>query len=61
MTDARPNTLQDLPEEHRRKGPAIGERFPDVRLPDQTGSIVDLQGARTNRPALVVFYRSAKW
>jgi peroxiredoxin len=50
-----------MPEEHRRRGPGIGERFPDVRLPDQTGAIVDLHRARNGRPALIVFYRSARW
>ena len=42
-------------------GPAVGERFPDVRLPDQTGQIVDLHAARAGRRALVVFHRSARW
>lgn len=42
-------------------GPREGERFPDVRLPDQTGAVVDLHLARGGRPALVVFHRSAAW
>lgn len=42
-------------------GPAGGTRFPDVHLPDQTGAVVDLHEARGNRPALVVFFRSASW
>jgi peroxiredoxin len=42
-------------------GPKVGERFPDVRLPDQSGRVVDLHTARRGRPALVVFYRSASW
>jgi peroxiredoxin len=42
-------------------GPNKGERFPDVRLPDQTGTAVDLHEARAGRPALVVFHRSAEW
>jgi hypothetical protein len=42
-------------------GPAIGTRFPDVRLPDQHGTLVDLHAARGARRALVVFYRSARW
>jgi peroxiredoxin len=42
-------------------GPAVGARFPDLRLPDQTGAIVDLHAARAGRRALVVFYRSADW
>jgi peroxiredoxin len=42
-------------------GPKVGERFPDIRLPDQGGHIVDLHAARDGRPALVIFYRSASW
>ncbi len=52
---------ESIPEEHRQRGPEIGERFPDVRLPDQTGAIIDLHKVRSGRPALVVFYRSARW
>lgn len=42
-------------------GPDLGERFPDVRLPDQHGKLVDLHAARSGRPALVIFFRSASW
>ena len=42
-------------------GPAVGSRFPDVRLPDQAGRLVDLQAERADRRALVVVYRSAGW
>jgi peroxiredoxin len=42
-------------------GPREGERFPDVRLPDQSGATVDLHAARGDRKALVVFHRSADW
>ncbi len=42
-------------------GPAVGERFPDVQLPDQTGQLIDLHTARAGRRALVVFHRSARW
>ncbi len=42
-------------------GPAVGERFPDVVLPDQSGRPVDLQAARAGRRALVLFHRSAAW
>ena len=42
-------------------GPKVGERFPDVRLPDQHGKVVDLHADRGGRSALVVFYRSARW
>lgn len=58
MTASEP---EGIPEEFRQKGPGIGERFPDVRLPDQIGAIVDLHKARDGRPALIVFYRSARW
>jgi peroxiredoxin len=49
------------PRDFRQIGPKEGELFPDVRLPDQTGALVDLHAARAGRPALVVFYRSAEW
>ena len=42
-------------------GPKLGERFPDVALPDQRGQTVDLHTARGDGRALVVFYRSARW
>ncbi len=42
-------------------GPAVGQRFPDVELIDQHGSLVDLHGHRAGRRALVVFHRSADW
>jgi peroxiredoxin len=42
-------------------GPQIGERFPDIVLPDQHGTVTDLHSARRGRNALVVFYRSASW
>jgi peroxiredoxin len=42
-------------------GPSVGSRFPDVRLPDQTGRVLDVHAERGTRPALVVFYRSARW
>ncbi len=42
-------------------GPAVGERFPNLVLPDQHGRPVDLHAAREGRRALVVFHRSAGW
>ena len=42
-------------------GPAVGERFPDIILPDQRGQPVNLHQARNGRRALVVFHRSAGW
>jgi len=44
-----------------RIGPSVGSRFPDIRLPDQTGRLVDLHAERGDRRALVVLYRSARW
>ena len=44
-----------------RIGPAVGSRFPDIRLPDQTGRVADLHADRAGRRALVVVYRSASW
>ncbi len=44
-----------------RVGPPVGSRLPDVRLPDQTGRVVDLHAVRGDRRALVVIYRSARW
>ena len=42
-------------------GPNVGDRFPDVVLPDQHGDPVDVQADRGTRRALVVFHRSADW
>ncbi len=44
-----------------RMGPLVGDRFPEVVLPDQHGQPIDLREARAGRKALVVFYRSAGW
>ena len=44
-----------------RMGPRVGDRFPDVVLPDQHGRLVDLHETRAGRKGLVVFYRSAGW
>ena len=43
------------------RGPAVGERFPDIILPDQHGQRIQLHQAHNGRRALVVFYRSASW
>ncbi len=43
------------------RGPGPGEPFPNVRLPDQHGDLVDLHARRGTRRAVVVFYRSAVW
>jgi peroxiredoxin len=61
MTVPAADVQNDIPEEHRRKGPDVGQPFPDIRLPNQIGTVVDLHEARAGRAALVVFYRSARW
>jgi hypothetical protein len=42
-------------------GPDVGERLPAIVLSDQTGAMVDLEQARGNRRALVLFHRSVRW
>jgi len=42
-------------------GPPVGSVFPNVRLPDQTGRLVDLHAERDGKRALIVVYRSARW
>jgi hypothetical protein len=42
-------------------GPALGERLPDFRLPNQRGEWVDFHADRAGRKAAVVFQRSAVW
>ena len=54
-------TVTDFGIDFRRIGPTVGERFPDVVLPDENGQPVDLHKARAGRKGLVVFYRSAGW
>lgn len=42
-------------------GPDVGERLPDITLPDQTGTPVNIEEARGEGRALVVFHRSLRW
>ena len=42
-------------------GPAVGERLPEFRLPDQEGVMVDFHSDRAKGKAVVVFYRSTVW
>ena len=42
-------------------GPPVGQRLPDVVLPDQHGNLVDLHAVLGNRRALIIFHRSARW
>jgi peroxiredoxin len=54
-------TMPLPPRDFSAIGPKEGEVFPDVVLPDQTGTVVDLHGVRATRRGLVVFHRSAEW
>lgn len=55
-------TELDIPEvDFDSVGPKVGERFPDVVLPDQHGMSLNLNEHRAGRRALVVFHRSADW
>ena len=42
-------------------GPNIGQRLPDISAPSHTGEIVNVHKSGSNRPAVVVIYRSAVW
>ncbi len=42
-------------------GPAIGERLPDFKLPNQDGELIDYHANRGESGSIVVFYRSAVW
>ncbi len=42
-------------------GPAIGERLPEFKLPNQDGELIDFHADRGKKKAIVVFYRSAAW
>ena len=54
-------TVTDFGIDFSTIGPAVGERFPEVVLPDQSGQTVSLHQVRGGRRALVVFHRSAAW
>ena len=42
-------------------GPDVGECLPDITLPDQSGKAVNVEQARGDGRALVVFHRSLRW
>lgn len=44
-----------------RVGPAVGEPFPAVRLPDQRGREVEVPTDLRGRRGMIVFHRSAHW
>ncbi len=47
--------------DYSERGPRVGEPFPNIRLPDQRGTLVDLHALRGDRRAVVVFNRSVVW
>lgn len=49
------------PEADFPTGPAIGEMLPAIRLPDQSGQMVDVADYHDSRGSIVVFHRSAFW
>lgn len=61
MPEALATPPELVPVEYDAVGPQVGERFPDIRLPDQTGSVVDLHRHRNGRRAIVIVHRSADW
>ena len=58
MTDVRP-PMPVL--DFNQIGPQVGQRFPDIELPDQSGNPVNLHEHRNGRKGLIVFHRSADW
>jgi peroxiredoxin len=44
-----------------KRGPQVGERVPDFKLPDQTGNEQTLRSIMGRRGAMLVFVRSADW
>jgi hypothetical protein len=40
-------------------GPAVGDRLPEFKLPNQDGDMIDFHADRGDCKAIVVFYRSA--
>ena len=42
-------------------GPAVGEKIPFFRAPDQHGEMQDFDSIRGPKGAMIVFFRSADW
>ena len=61
QTDERPPKLRYSDSDQFPTGPDIGERLPDITLPDQHGNPVNIEAARGERRALVMFHRSVRW
>jgi len=53
--------LQLQPVDFDEVGPNVGDRFPDLYLPDQSGEIIDLHSDRAGRKAIINVHRSADW
>ena len=49
------------PEGEFPTGPAVGTRLPEIVALDTSGSTFDVHADRRDRPAIVVFHRSAVW
>jgi hypothetical protein len=45
----------------QQRGVQPGTTVPPFRLPDQTGTLQDLNSIRGSNGAVLVFYRSADW
>jgi peroxiredoxin len=42
-------------------GPAVGDPFPEIALPDQHGVTLGLAAARAGRRLMLVVFRSVVW
>ena len=49
------------PESGFSTGPAIGEKVPDFKLPDQSGNLRSLKDLAGKKGAVIDFHRSADW
>ena len=47
--------------DYQERGPRVGDAFPNIRLPDQRGNVVDLHEQRNHRRAVIAFNRSVVW
>lgn len=44
-----------------KTGPDVGETIPLFRAPDQNGRMLDFEGIKGPKGALLLFFRSADW
>ena len=61
QTDERPPAMRFPESDEFPTGPDLGERLPQISLPDQDGQMVNVEEARGAGRALVVFHRSVRW